>query len=111
MACSRWVAIEIRRGNAQPALEYLNNALTFAIQLENEEQRADVLNAIGVAYKRLNKPDEALRHYQESLDIKRRIGQKRGIAVTLGEVAQMQNRLGQSDAGARELQGSRATAA
>jgi eukaryotic-like serine/threonine-protein kinase len=89
--------VEIRRANAQGALEYLNNALTFAIQLENEEQRADVLNAIGVAYKRLNKPDEALRYYQDSLVIKRRIGQKRGIAITLGEVAQIQNRLGQSD--------------
>jgi serine/threonine protein kinase/tetratricopeptide (TPR) repeat protein len=90
--------VEIRRGNAQAALGPLNNALTFAIQLENEEQKADVLNAIGVAYKRLNKPDEALRYYQESLVIKRKIGQKRGIAVTLGEVAQIQNRLAQSDA-------------
>jgi tetratricopeptide (TPR) repeat protein len=90
--------VEIRRGNAQPALEHLNNALTLAIQLENDEQRADVLNAIGVAYKRLSKPDEALRNYQESLVIKRRIGQKRGIAVTLGEIAQVQNRLGQADA-------------
>src|SRR5207253_119189 len=89
--------VEIRRGNAQAALEYLNNGLTFAIQLENEEQRADVLNAIGVAYKRLNKPDEALRYYQDSLVIKRRIGQKRGIAVTLGEVAQIQDRLGKAD--------------
>ena len=90
--------VEIRRGNAQPALEHLSTALTYAIRLENDEQRADVLNAIGVAYKRLNKPDEALRHYQQSLDIKRRIGDKRGIAVTLGEVAQVQNRLGQSEA-------------
>ena len=102
--------VEIRRGNAQPALEYLNNALTYAIQLENEEQRADVLNAIGVAYKRLNKSDEALRHYQESLTIKRRLGQKRGIAVTLGEIAQIQNRLGKSRRRPGELSGSRATA-
>ena len=99
--------IEIRRGNAQPALEYLNNALTFAIQLENEEQRADLLNAIGVAYKRLNKPDEALRHYQESLVIKRRIGQKRGIAVHARRGRPGAKSSGAVRRGAGKLQGSR----
>src|SRR5258708_3652395 len=65
--------VEIRRGNPQGSLEHLNTGLTLAIQLENDEARADVLQAIGVAYKRLDPLDEALRHDEESLQIKRRL--------------------------------------
>ena len=60
---------------------------TSAVQFENDEARANVLNAIGTAYRMLSKSDEALRYYQQSLDIKRRIGEKRGTGLTLGEMA------------------------
>ena len=83
---------EMRRGNPQGALDYLTRAQTLAVQSENDEARANVLNAIGTAYRMLSKPDEALRYYQQSLDIKRRIGQKRGMALTLGEMAMLQSR-------------------
>jgi tetratricopeptide (TPR) repeat protein len=89
--------VEIKRGNAQGSLQYLNRAHNLAIQLENEEAKANVLNAIGVAYKVLRKPDEALRYYRQSLEIKRRIADKRGIAVTLGEIAQIEGSLGKAD--------------
>jgi tetratricopeptide (TPR) repeat protein len=95
--------VEIKSGNPQGSLDSLNQALSLAIQLENDEQKADVLHAIGVAYKKLDKPNDALRNYQESLEIKRRIGQKRGIAVTLGEIAQIQERLGNADAALASL--------
>jgi tetratricopeptide (TPR) repeat protein len=86
--------IEIRRGNPQASLEHLNGALTLAIQLRNDEARANILQAIGVAYKRLANPDEALRHYAESLEIKRRLKNKRGMASSLNEIAQVQDTLG-----------------
>ncbi len=86
--------VEIRRGNPQGSLEHLNGALTLAIQLRNDEARANILQAIGVAYKRLANPDEALRHYTESLDIKRRLNNKRGMASSLNEIAQVQDTLG-----------------
>ena len=89
--------VEIKRGNPQGSLEYLNRAHNLAIQLENQEARANVLNAMGVAYRFLHKPDEASRYYEQSLEIKRRIGDKRGIAITLGEIASIQNSLGKSD--------------
>lgn len=89
--------IENKSGNPQGGLEYLNRALTLAIQLENEEGRATVLQAIGIAYRMLNKQDEALRNYQESLAIKRRLGDKRGMASSLNEIAQIQERLGNPD--------------
>jgi tetratricopeptide (TPR) repeat protein len=55
-----------------------------------------VLQAIGIAYKRLDKPADALRHFRESLEIKQRLDQKVGMAASLSEIAQMQARLGQS---------------
>ncbi|HEY6213542.1 MAG TPA: tetratricopeptide repeat protein, partial [Vicinamibacterales bacterium] len=89
--------VEIQRRNPQGALDYLTRALTLAVQVENDESKANVLNAIGVAYKRLNKPDEALRYYQQSMDIKRARGDKRGLGLTLGEMAQVQASLGKTD--------------
>ena len=90
--------VEIKAGNPQGSLDYLNQALSLAIQLEQDEEKADVLHAIGAAYKGLDKPSDAQRYYQESLEIKRRIGQKRGIAATLGRIAQVQEQLGNLDA-------------
>ncbi len=89
--------VEIKAGNPQGSLDYLNQALSLAIQLEHDEEKADVLHAIGVAYKDLEKPGDAQRYLQESLEIKRRVGQKRGIAVTLKQIAQVQERLGNPD--------------
>ena len=89
--------VEIKRGNPQGSLEYLNRALSLAIQLENPQGKATVLQAIGIAYKDLNKPDEALRYYNESLAIKRQIGDQRGIAASLNEIAQIQDLLGKKD--------------
>ena len=86
--------VQIKSGSAEGGLEYLNRALTQAIQIGNEEQKAAILQAIGIAYGLLNKQDEALRNYQESLAIKRRLGDKRGMAVSLNAIAQIQERLG-----------------
>ena len=89
--------VENKSGNPQGGLEYLNRAQTLAIQLENEEGKANVLQAIGIAYKMLRKQDEALHNYQESLAIKRRLGDKGGMAASLLEIAQIQERLGKPD--------------
>jgi tetratricopeptide (TPR) repeat protein len=86
--------IEIKARNPQASLEYLNRALALAIELNNAEAKANVLNAIGIAYKRLNKPEEALRYYKESLALKRQSGDKRGTAATLSEVAQVEGQVG-----------------
>jgi Tfp pilus assembly protein PilF/TolB-like protein len=99
--------IEIQRGNPQASLEPLNKALGLAIELNNEEARANVLQAIGIAYKNLNRPEEAIRRYQESLEIKRKLGpsQRRGMAASIGEIAQANERLGkprEAEQGLRE---------
>jgi len=88
--------IEIKRGSPQDALEPLNKALSLAVEINNEEARANVLQAIGIAYKQLNRPEEAIRRYEESLQIKRKLGpsQRRGMASSIGEIAQVQEMLG-----------------
>jgi tetratricopeptide (TPR) repeat protein len=88
--------VEGKSGNFQGGLDYLNQALTITITLGNDEERAMVLQALGVSYQWLNKPNEALNYYQQSLDIKRRLGQKRGVAESLHAMAPVEDSLGRS---------------
>jgi eukaryotic-like serine/threonine-protein kinase len=83
--------VAIGRRDYQASLEPLTTALNLSVQLDNNEAKANLLQALGIAYKRLNKLDDALRQYQQSLDIKRRINDRRGIAASLSEIAQIQN--------------------
>jgi serine/threonine protein kinase/tetratricopeptide (TPR) repeat protein len=87
--------VEIRRGNPQQALPYLDRARTLSIELGNREARANVLQAIGIAHMRQNRPAEALRHYEESLEIKREIGDKRGMAASLVQIGEVKRALGE----------------
>lgn len=86
--------VEIKRGNPEAAFDPLNRALAVTNSTENLKSKADLLQAIGIAYKRINRPEDALRCYQQSLEIKRKLGEKRGMAASLGEIAQVQRDLG-----------------
>ncbi len=90
--------VEIMSDNPQGSLDYLNRGLTLAIQLGNDEKRALILQATGIAYKLMNKPEDALRSYQDALAIERRINLKRGEAASLNEMAQVYSMLGKPDA-------------
>ena len=46
----------------------------------------------------LNKPDDALRNFQQALEIRRKIGDQRGIAMSLGQIANVQDGMGDSKA-------------
>jgi eukaryotic-like serine/threonine-protein kinase len=86
--------LAIKTGNPQASLDPLNRAQTLAIQLDNQEQKAAALHLIGVAYWRMNKPDEALRNYQQELAIWKQLGQQKGMAGALNEMAKVQVILG-----------------
>ena len=90
--------VEIKSGNPQQGLDPLDKARHLAIELDNEEQQALILQATGIAYKLMNKPTEALRNYEDSMAINQRLGQKRGVAASLVEIAQVQLLLGKPDA-------------
>lgn len=90
--------VEIKSGNPQQGLDPLDRARHLAIDLNNEEQQALILQATGIAYKLMNKPAEALRNYQDSMAINQHLGQKRGVAASQVEIAQVQLSLGKPDA-------------
>jgi serine/threonine protein kinase/Tfp pilus assembly protein PilF len=96
--------VEIRRGNPQGSLEHLNSALTLAIQLDNDEARGNVLQAMGIAYKRMDRADEALRNYQDSYEIRKRLGNKSGMAGSLNEIAQIQALMGKTSEAEQSFQ-------
>jgi eukaryotic-like serine/threonine-protein kinase len=89
--------VETFRLNPQGSVDPLNRALALTIQFGNEERRAKVLQDIAVAYQQLIKPDDALRYAQESLDIRRRLDEKQGIAESLHTIARIQNSLGKTE--------------
>jgi tetratricopeptide (TPR) repeat protein/predicted Ser/Thr protein kinase len=66
--------VEIELDNPQGSFDYLNRGLSLSVELGNDEKKALILQALGVAYRLMNKPEEALRNYQESLAIQRRLG-------------------------------------
>jgi eukaryotic-like serine/threonine-protein kinase len=86
--------LAINSGKPETSLDPLNRAMTLSVQLDNQEQKANSLHLIGLAYWRMNKPEEALRNYQEELAIWKTLGQKRGQAVSLNEMAKVQAFLG-----------------
>jgi len=81
----------IKGGETQDALAPLNQALSLAIQADNKEARANVLQSLGIAYRRLGRMDEALENLQDSLAIKREIGDRRGESASLSEIAYIQD--------------------
>ncbi len=97
--------VEIRSKNPKDSLDYLNRGLSLAVQLDNPDGKATILNAIGAAYEQLNKPEEALRNYEESVTIKRGLDQKPGIALTLGNIARVQSSLGKPEEAYKSYQG------
>jgi serine/threonine protein kinase/tetratricopeptide (TPR) repeat protein len=90
--------IEFMQGNPQAALEPLTRGLSLAVQVDNPEQKALILQALGIAYREMDKPDEAIRNIQDSMEISRRLGMKRLLANSLSELAQDQITQGKPDA-------------
>ena len=90
--------LEVQAGNSQAGLEPLNRALNLAIELDNQEEKAQILQAVGVAYENLKKPEEALRNFQQSIEINRALGKKGGVANSLAEIADVQASQGKTEA-------------
>ena len=90
--------LEVRAGKPQAALKPLNDALSLTVEVDNPEEKAQILHGIGMAYEVLNKFDEALRNFQLSIDINRGLGNKGGVAASLREVANVQASQGKPDA-------------
>ncbi len=90
--------VEFLQGNPQGALEPLNQAWSDAVQYDNQELKALVLQARGISYRQMNKPEDAMKDFQESMEISRKLGLKRLLANSLSETAQVQIAMGKPDA-------------
>ncbi len=86
--------VAIKSGDAQGSLDPLSRAHTLAIQMDNAEQEAASLHFMAVAYGMLSKPEEDLSNEEQAIAIWRRIGQKRGLALSLKQMATAQASLG-----------------
>ncbi len=91
-------SVEYQEGNPQAALQPLNEGLSLAVQVDNQEQKALILQALGIAYRLMNKPEEAIKSIQDSMEITRKLGMKRLLANSLSELAQDQITIGKPDA-------------
>ena len=90
--------LEVQSGKAQAALEPLSRAVALAAELDNQEQKAQSLQYLGIAYQTLDKFDEAKRNVEQSLEINKKLNRKAGIAgnyITLGDI---EGSLGKPDA-------------
>jgi serine/threonine protein kinase/tetratricopeptide (TPR) repeat protein len=90
--------VENLNGNPRAALEPLNKGLSLAIQTDEQELKALILQSIAISYRLMNKPDDAMQHYQEAMAINRRLGLKRNLAENLVEMALILNSQGKPDA-------------
>ena len=89
--------VEIESDNVQAGIEQLTKAQAMAIEVGDDAERAQIAQALGVAYYSIPRYDEALKSIQESLDIKRRLGLKKGIAESLDMMASIQDLTGKPD--------------
>lgn len=60
--------------------------------------KALILQSLGISYRLMNKPDEAMRNYQDAMTINRQLGLNRNLAGSLVEMAILQNTQGKVDA-------------
>ncbi len=90
--------VELASGRFQAALEPLAQGEILTNSSGNQEHHAVILLAMGVAYRFLNRNEEALRYFGDSIAISEKIGQKRAVAVALVDTAQVQVIMGKQDA-------------
>ncbi len=94
----------IQAGNARRAIDdYLVHALVVQNQLGSDEGRAHVLNAYGVAWRNLGELERSTENYQQAADIRRRIGDERGYATTLRNLANLHVIRGDYETAERQL--------
>jgi eukaryotic-like serine/threonine-protein kinase len=89
--------VEVETGNEQSGIEYLAKARAMAIEVGDDAELAQISQALGVAYFSIPRYDEALKSLNESLDIKTRLGLKKGIAESKDMIASIQDVTGKSD--------------
>jgi tetratricopeptide (TPR) repeat protein/TolB-like protein len=94
----------ILAGESRKAVdEYLVRAMVVQNNLRSPQGRADVLNAFGVAYRELGEMERAQEQYRQAAELRKEIGDRRGYATTLRNLAQIQTARGDHDGASKTL--------
>lgn len=98
----------IMHGEIRPAVDdYLVRALVLYKRGRNLFGEAETVNALGVAYSRLGQTDDAQEQYRKAVELRRSLGDKRGVASSLRNLAQLATIQGQYDDAQSQLQEAR----
>jgi tetratricopeptide (TPR) repeat protein len=99
----------ILRGDLRQAVEeHLVRALVLYKRGRNAFGEAETVNAMGVAYARLGQADDAAEQFGKAVALRRALGDRRGVASTLRNLAQqslVQGRFAQAQAQMDEARG------
>ncbi len=85
------------RGEPSQALEHLNRAFTSFGELADSDGLSDVLDDLGQVLWRLGRVEEALDHAGRSLELRRRLGNRRKEAATLLHIGVIEQHRGLFD--------------
>lgn len=78
----------IMQGEAQRAVdEYLVRALVLYKRSRDAYGQAEVVNALGVGYGRLGQTGDAEEQYRKAVELRRAVGNRRGVATSLRNLA------------------------
>ncbi|MEO7251349.1 MAG: protein kinase, partial [Arenimonas sp.] len=96
-----WFALgksSIKHGEIRPAVdEFLVRALVLYKRGRNPLGEADTVNALGIAYSRLGQTDDAQEQYRKAVELRRALGDRRGVASSLRNLAQLSTIKGRFD--------------
>lgn len=88
------LAIAFYRVNLDSAYHYAGAAMTLAQKIDNQYLIAGAYNTTGVCHYYAGKHAEAMKAYRQSLDMRRRLGYEKGVALVLGNIAILQMETG-----------------
>ena len=94
----------ILAGDPKRALDdHLVHAMVVQNRLGNDQGKADVWNAMGVAQQRLGDLEKAAVSYREAAELRQSIGDRRGYATSLKNLATLALVRGEFDAASRDF--------
>ncbi|MGJ7902640.1 tetratricopeptide repeat protein, partial [Lysobacter sp. 1R34A] len=99
----------ILQGQARRAVdEYLVRALVLFKRSRNLGGEAETVNALGVGYGRLGQSADAAEQYRKAVDLRRALGNRRGVATSLRNLANVLATSGKFDEAGAALAQARA---
>ena len=95
-------------GDARRAVdEYLVRALVLYKRSRNTFGEAETVNALGIGYGRLGQTADAAEQYRKAVELRRAVGNRRGVATSLRNLANVLSLTGRFDEAADHLQQAR----